>query len=989
MLLAIANASIALAGIDPEDFRAIPGEREHSGRLIAKAVAGGGAWAWNGARPFGAGATVVGGISGTDMLLLEVDIGPGGDLAAEEFRAAQELLASGGFEFVHPDWTVFAVGAPNDPRFAEQWHHATMESEAAWDMHLGLPEIAVGVVDTGIAIHADLPNRLPGYNSIENRAEIEGGTLTDEHGHGTHVAGCAAAVGDNGVGVVGMGWNLKFIPVRAASANGTASLSDLLEGAVWAAQQGAVSVSVSFSGIGTNSHEETGNTLRSLGSSLLWSAGNSATNLSGWDLPSVLVIGASDSADAAASFSSYGRGLDLFAPGVSILAPTRDGAYAAWNGTSMAAPLASGALAMIRSINPALTPAQAEHVLQFSCDAWGGERNGVKYGFGRVNLRAALERAVSAHLPGFPVGHPERVRGLVGTPIDIDVLANDDNPDASPLRIVSCSSASPEDTIEIRPGAGMGGRDIVRITSAATAPPGVRTFTYVMQDPDSGFAGSAECTVELLTPKPSVDPGKTVPGLDAQFFVVRGMSQLPDFSVMTPFLSKPVAKIMASDSGGNFHGSGRADEVGAVYTGYLIVPYSGIWDFTLESDDGSRLWIDGQLIVNNDGLHPVQARSGSAALDAGAHPIRIEYFENFGAASIVLKWSSGSSETVVPATALRRNAVEDSDFAVSWGSDAFDQSTLMGAFQMIDARWRVSIGLRADGSVECVGITSYGQTAVPTDLGPARLVAAGDHHMVAVRLDGTVRAWGSNSYGQTNVPAISEQVVDIQAGWYHSIALDAAGTVIAWGRDNSGQCQIPSDVGVVARVDAGDFSSGVLRMDGSVRCWGGPTPGVADVPATLPPVAIFSIGWTHALARLPNGTVRAWGTNSFGESSVPLDLVNVVEVSASGSHSLALLQDGTVRAWGLNTSGQCAVPADAGLIRAVAAGGDHSVGVRVSARTCPADMDGDGHVDHGDIALVMLDFGPCPGCMGDIDGTGIVDFADAAMVVLDFGPCVP
>ncbi|MFM7808042.1 MAG: S8 family peptidase, partial [Planctomycetota bacterium] len=373
----------------------------------------------------------------TDEWVIVVGAGPMVPGTAENAVAA-ELMATGLFQYACPNWTVYPCGAPNDPRYVEQWHHPMMQSAAAWDLHRAdaAGGVIIAVTDTGIFTHEDLLNRVPGFNSASDLAEADGGVMDDINGHGTHVAGCAAAAGNNGVGVSGMGWNFRIMPIRVSeAANGGASYENLLQGVQWAAENGAKVISTSYSGIGYDPIETTGQYVRSLGASMLWAAGNSATDHAGWDFPSVLVIGASNQSDQRASFSSFGRGVDLFAPGVSILSSIRDGTYGFASGTSMATPVANGALALIRSANPQLTAEHAEHVLMNTCDVWGGVMNGEEFGWGRINLMRAVEQARSALLPAAPVARADRVRAIAGRAITIDVLANDFDPNMDPLRI--------------------------------------------------------------------------------------------------------------------------------------------------------------------------------------------------------------------------------------------------------------------------------------------------------------------------------------------------------------------------------------------------------------------------------------------------------------------------------------------------------------------------------------------------------------------------
>ena len=143
-------------------------------------------------------------------------------------------------------------------------------------------------------------------------------------------------------------------------------------------------------------------------------------------------------------------------------------------------------------------------------------------------------------------------------------------------------------------------------------------------------------------------------GVPVSWYALAGDTPaLPDFSTLTSYGAAVLADINIASTGGNFSQSGRADLVAAVFEGYISVPTSGLWTFSTESDDGSRVFIDGQLVVNNDGLHGMVDRSGQIALEWGFHRYRVEFFENFGGAGEIFRWQGpGTARAIVPASAL-------------------------------------------------------------------------------------------------------------------------------------------------------------------------------------------------------------------------------------------------------------------------------------------------------------------------------------------------
>ncbi len=675
-----ANAQVAFG--DEPVFIEVAGEREFTGELIVrpkqdlapaarrKALKRIGAFAnRRNAR--------------TDEFVLSVGVGPVVPGLAENTVAA-DLLATGLFQYACPNWMLFPTEIPDDPRYPEQWHHPMMESPAAWDIHRadGKGEIIIAVTDTGIVPHEDLPYRVPGFNSASDLAEIDGGDLTDINGHGTHVAGCAAAAGDNAVGVSGMGWRLRVMPIRVSEAgNGGASFENLLQGVQWAAENGAKVISTSYSGIGFEPIETTGQYVRSLDASMLWAAGNSATDHSGWDFEHVVVVGASNQNDERSSFSSFGRGVDLFAPGSSILSTTNNGAYGFASGTSMAAPVANGALAMVRSVNPLLSAAHAEYILFNSCDFWDAEPNSETFGWGRINLRRAVEESVDALVPQPPVGRNDRTRAVAGGSASLDVLANDYDPNMDALEIASFDATTSAGAIVSLVKGADGARDTLLVEDVG-AVAGTQSLSYTLVEPVSGATATATAFVDSVVARRADNPIGAEPGLFVDYYALSAPTALPDFSALSPYASEIVPTIDFASTSGEFAGSGRADEVGAVYTGWIDIPETGFWTLSTTSDDGSKLWIGDDLVVNNDGLHGMVTVRGTRALAAGKHELRVEFFEAGGGAGLQMRWAGPSQSTaIVPASRLFfGGTLEPADLTGDGVVNAADLAVLLAAW---------------------------------------------------------------------------------------------------------------------------------------------------------------------------------------------------------------------------------------------------------------------------------------------------------------------
>ena len=387
---------LAFAAQSPEPqplFVNVPDQHEFSGRMIARPVQD------DPAARAAARAEVESWVileyPEVDELILEVPPG------LDENSFAAQLLASGDWEYVHPDWICYPLGVPNDPNYGSQWHHVTIDSAAAWDLIHDAPGRIASWTDTGVDLnHPDLAaNLIPGYNAVENLAQSAGGTMQDINGHGTLTGGTIGAIGNNGIGVAGACWNISLMPVRVSNdPGGGAYLSDLTEGARWAVDNGASTISASYTGVQDPSIQTTGAYIRSQGGLYFYAADNYGTNHSGFDWADVVVVGATDQGDNLAWFSSYGLAIDLVAPGVDIWTTALGGGYNKYSGTSLSTPLANGVAALAWAANPYLSSNEIENRLYASCDDLGAPGNDNTFGWGRVNLNNTVHAAVEGDM---------------------------------------------------------------------------------------------------------------------------------------------------------------------------------------------------------------------------------------------------------------------------------------------------------------------------------------------------------------------------------------------------------------------------------------------------------------------------------------------------------------------------------------------------------------------------------------------------------------
>ena len=194
------------------------------------------------------------------------------------------------------------------------------------------------------------------------------------------------------------------------------------------------------------------------------------------------------------------------------------------------------------------------------------------------------------------------------------------------------------------------GRDAILYT-----PPsgfiGTDSFSYRVRLDNNFIEGQVTVTVLDSDFRDPENPNGTTPGIEADFYVLDGLSELPDFSTLEPYDGAIHDQIDFPSTGGDFAETGRSDDFGVVWNGWIDIPQSGYWTLGTESDDGSRLYIGDEMVVDNDGLHGMQSRSGTIGLGAGRHEIRIEFFERGGGAGcIVLAGGPGMDFDVVPAS---------------------------------------------------------------------------------------------------------------------------------------------------------------------------------------------------------------------------------------------------------------------------------------------------------------------------------------------------
>ncbi|THE09374.1 peptidase S8 [Bacillus timonensis] len=268
----------------------------------------------------------------------------------------------------------------------QKWHYDMIKAPQAWTITNGSSAVKVAVLDTGIDHnHPSLANFV---NTSLGRSFV-GGTTMDVQGHGTHVAGTIASYGS----VSGVMQNATLIPVKVLGNDGSGSLYGITQGILYAADIDADVINMSLGGGGYNqSMDEAVQTATAQGTIVVAASGNDGASSISYPAAysSVIAVGSVTSSGTRSSFSNYGSGLELMAPGSSIYSTYPKSRYATLSGTSMATPHVAGVAGLIRAANPNISVSQARQILRDTAQETGSF---TQYGYGIVDAHAAVVAA--------------------------------------------------------------------------------------------------------------------------------------------------------------------------------------------------------------------------------------------------------------------------------------------------------------------------------------------------------------------------------------------------------------------------------------------------------------------------------------------------------------------------------------------------------------------------------------------------------------------
>lgn len=380
------------------------------------------------------GGRVIETISGLSMVVVQLPDAAATQAVAAAY-AANPLVA-----FAEPDALrplADASVTPDDQYYYLQWQHLPIYSPEAWATHTGSSEYLLTVCDTGVsASHPDLIANLRG--DLGTNTAGGGDNWSPVHYHGTAVAGAAAAVGNNSIGVTGVAWDAGIVPVRVSDRrDGAAFTSDLVQCIEYGADIGSTAINLSYT---TQSGGQidpaiiaAGDYANAAGAVLVVAAGNSNTDASpGQDPANIVYVAATNSGNGKASFSNYGVSVDIAAPGESVASTYSEVScrgrncsvvlndYAWVSGTSFASPIVAGAVIVAADAHAgpemdARTPAQRAEFLRSAllgaaCDL-GTAGEDIYFGAGLLNVHdGAHGQSCSSPIP------PPEVTSLVVSP---------------------------------------------------------------------------------------------------------------------------------------------------------------------------------------------------------------------------------------------------------------------------------------------------------------------------------------------------------------------------------------------------------------------------------------------------------------------------------------------------------------------------------------------------------------------------------------------
>ncbi|MCJ7511184.1 MAG: S8 family serine peptidase [Dehalococcoidia bacterium] len=326
-------------------------------------------------------------------------------------------------EYAEPNYIVRAATVPDDPLYPahQAWYYDLINAPAGWDIERGRPAIIVAVLDTGVDLsHPDLQ-----FKIWTNAREVVGNGIdddgngciddvhgcdfvplppssdpSDDHGHGTMVAGIVGASSNNGLGVAGTAWGVTVLPVKVLDSTGAGTASDVAQGIIYAAKSGAQVINMSMARPSpSHALEQAVNEAHdAFGVVLVAASGNEGQEGVGYPAayPAVIAVSAFGHSDpnSRAPFSNWGPEVDVTAPGVDVYSTHLGGGYAMGEGTSFATAFVSGLVALLLSQDSSRSDDDIRAILRIASDDLPNGSTPNWDGWGRLNMGKALQTQV-------------------------------------------------------------------------------------------------------------------------------------------------------------------------------------------------------------------------------------------------------------------------------------------------------------------------------------------------------------------------------------------------------------------------------------------------------------------------------------------------------------------------------------------------------------------------------------------------------------------
>lgn len=311
-------------------------------------------------------------------------------------------------EFIEPDYKAYALEMSNDSALVNNLQqnlikiHSADINDSAWNYSKSNANVKITILDTGIdQNHEDLAGKI-----VINHNCSDSSTVDDLYGHGTHVAGVAAAMTNNGSGVAGVGYNASLVNAKALGDNGSGYYSWVINCITWASDQSVQVINMSLGGSSSSvSLQNAINYAWNKGVVLVAASGNSGTTTPSYpaNYANVVSVSAVDLNDQKPSWSNYGTWVDVAAPGVSIYSslPNHPNSlrilnYGTLSGTSMASPHVAGLAALLSSM-PNMDNKKVVNYIENFADRITG--TGTYWNYGRINALKSVTAALSVTIP--------------------------------------------------------------------------------------------------------------------------------------------------------------------------------------------------------------------------------------------------------------------------------------------------------------------------------------------------------------------------------------------------------------------------------------------------------------------------------------------------------------------------------------------------------------------------------------------------------------